>query len=65
MIVSHHGRYEWQSPKRPKFLEAALLHHLDLLDARADMFSRAAAREDKDSPWTDWVKGLERYVFCR
>ncbi|MEW5898740.1 MAG: HD domain-containing protein [Bacillota bacterium] len=66
MIVSHHGRYEWQSPKRPKFLEAALLHQLDLLDAQADMFSRAAAaREDKDSPWTDWVKGLERCVYCR
>ncbi|MCL6478683.1 MAG: HD domain-containing protein, partial [Peptococcaceae bacterium] len=66
MIVSHHGRYEWQSPRRPKFLEAALLHQLDLLDAQADMFSRAAAaREDKDSPWTDWVKGLDRYVYCR
>lgn len=66
MIVSHHGRYEWQSPKRPKFLEAALLHQLDLLDAQADMFfSAAAAREDKESPWTGWVNGLERYVFCR
>ncbi|MBC7324974.1 MAG: HD domain-containing protein, partial [Moorella sp. (in: Bacteria)] len=66
MVISHHGRYEWQSPKRPKFLEAALLHQLDLLDAQADMFSRAAAsREDKDSPWTDWVKGLDRCVYCR
>ncbi|MBE3573794.1 MAG: HD domain-containing protein, partial [Moorella humiferrea] len=58
ILISHHGRYEWQSPKRPKFLEAALLHQLDLLDAQADMFSSAAAgREDKDSPWTGWVKG--------
>ncbi|MDQ0286295.1 3'-5' exoribonuclease [Desulfofundulus luciae] len=66
ILISHHGRYEWQSPKRPKFLEAALLHQLDLLDAQADMFSRAAAgREDKDSPWTGWVKGLDRCVYCR
>ncbi len=65
ILISHHGRYEWQSPRRPKFLEAALLHQLDLLDAQADMFSRAAAgREDKDSPWTGWVKGLDRYVYC-
>jgi 3'-5' exoribonuclease len=65
ILISHHGRYEWQSPKRPKFLEAALLHQLDLLDAQADMFSRAAAgREDKESPWTGWVKGLDRYVYC-
>ena len=64
MIVSHHGRYEWQSPKRPKFLEAALLHHLDLLDAQADMFTRAV-RGDADSSWTEWVKELERYVYRR
>ncbi|MGQ9824818.1 MAG: HD domain-containing protein [Desulfotomaculales bacterium] len=64
MIVSHHGRYEWQSPKRPKFLEAAQLHQPDLLDAQADMFfSAAAAREDKESPWTGWVNGLKEVRF--
>jgi 3'-5' exoribonuclease len=66
MLISHHGRYEWQSPKRPKFLEAALLHQLDVLDTQVDMFSRAAAsREDKDSSWTSWVKGLDRYIYCK
>ncbi|GAB6274612.1 MAG: HD domain-containing protein [Peptococcaceae bacterium] len=66
MLISHHGRYEWQSPKRPKFLEAVLLHQLDVLDTQVDMFSRAAAsREDKDSPWTGWVKGLDRYIYCK
>jgi len=65
ILVSHHGRYEWQSPKRPKFLEAAILHQLDMLDALADMFSQAASgREDKDSSWAGWVKGLDRYVYC-
>jgi len=65
ILVSHHGRYEWQSPKRPKFLEAAILHQLDMLDVLADMFSRAASgREDKDSSWAGWVKGLDRYVYC-
>lgn len=65
ILVSHHGRYEWQSPKRPKFLEAAILHQLDMLDAQADMFSRAASgREDKDSSWAGWTKGLDRYVYC-
>ncbi|MDD4767512.1 MAG: HD domain-containing protein [Desulfotomaculaceae bacterium] len=66
MIVSHHGQYEWQSPKRPKFLEAAILHHLDMIDAEIDMFSSAAAsRENQDDRWTGWVKGLDRYVFCK
>lgn len=65
MIVSHHGRYEWQSPKRPKFLEAAILHQLDMIDAQVYMFSEAAAgREETEDPWTGWVRGLDRYVFC-
>lgn len=66
LIVSHHGQYEWQSPKRPKFLEAALLHHLDMIDAEVDMFSAAAAsRENPQDHWSGWVKGLDRYVYCK
>lgn len=66
MLVSHHGQYEWQSPKRPKFLEAAVLHHLDMIDAEVDMFSSAAdSRENQDDRWTGWVKGLDRYIFCK
>jgi len=66
MIISHHGQYEWQSPKRPKFLEAALLHHLDMIDAAVDMFCSAVeSREDPEDHWTGWVKGLDRYVFCK
>ena len=65
MIVSHHGQYEWQSPKRPKFLEAAILHQLDMMDAQVDMFTEAAAgRDDTEDNWAGWVRGLDRYVFC-
>lgn len=66
MVVSHHGCYEWQSPKKPKFLEAAVLHHLDMIDAEADIFSSAVeSRENPGDRWTNWVKGLGRYVFCK
>ncbi|MDO7788293.1 3'-5' exoribonuclease YhaM family protein [Desulforamulus aquiferis] len=41
MIVIHHGEYEWQSLKRPEFLEAAILHQLDMLDAMVEMFTSA------------------------
>lgn len=65
MIVSHHGHYEWQSPKRPKFLEAAILHQLDMMDAQVEMFTEAAnGRENTEDNWTRWVRGLDRYVFC-
>lgn len=39
LIVSHHGEYEWQSPRRPMFLEAMLLHRADLIDADAFKFN--------------------------
>jgi len=66
MVVSHHGQYEWQSPKRPKFLEAAVLHHLDMIDAAVDMFSVAVEScAEQEDHWTGWVKGLDRYVFCK
>jgi len=67
MIASHHGEYEWQSPKRPKFLEAALVHQLDLMDAVVDVFTRAKAEKENDSGsdgnWTSWVRALGRYVY--
>ena len=33
IILSHHGEYEFGSPKRPKFLEAIVFHFLDNLDS--------------------------------
>ena len=66
MIVSHHGQYEWQSPKRPKFIEAAILHHLDMIDTAVDMFNSAVeSREDTEEHWSGWVRALDRQVFCK
>lgn len=63
MLASHHGYYEWQSPKRPKFLEAAILHHLDMLDGEIDKFRRAAAATAEDENWSAWRPELGRHVF--
>jgi len=65
MIASHHGQYEWQSPKRPKFMEAAILHQLDMIDSQVAMFTEAVdGRETVEDSWTGWVRGLDRYVYC-
>jgi 3'-5' exoribonuclease len=61
LIASHHGRYEWQSPKRPKFLEASLLHHADLVDAEADQFLHAP--EEGQGNWSAFSKALGRSVY--
>lgn len=64
MIVSHHGSYEFGSPKLPMTLEAIALHHLDNLDAKIHTFSREI-RDDpsKESSWTPFQHSLGRRLF--
>jgi 3'-5' exoribonuclease len=64
MIVSHHGSYEFGSPKLPMTLEAVALHYLDNLDAKIHTFSREI-RDDpsRDSSWTPFQQSLGRRLF--
>lgn len=59
LILSHHGRLEFGSPKRPKTLEAVVLHHIDKLDA--DLNQLVAAMPDPG--WTGYLRNYERYMF--
>ena len=40
MILSHHGKLEFGSPKVPQFPEALLLHYLDDLDSKMEAHAR-------------------------
>ena len=62
IITSHHGRYEWQSPKKPKTLESLLIHYSDAIEA--DLWKFTDLKEKyKGSRWSPWDRSLERYVF--
>ncbi len=64
IIVSHHGKYEFGSPRLPATAEAVMVHYLDNLDAKLTMvFSAIAGDEDDESDWTKWVPALETRVF--
>jgi 3'-5' exoribonuclease len=64
MIVSHHGQYEFGSPKLPMTLEAVALHHLDNLDAKVHAFEQLI-RDDPnvESGWTNFNHALGRKLF--
>ncbi|MCE9603812.1 MAG: HD domain-containing protein [Planctomycetia bacterium] len=64
MIVSHHGEYEYGSPKLPMTLEAVALHLLDNLDAKMHSFN-LLIRDDPnvDSSWTTYHANLGRKFF--
>lgn len=64
LILSHHGEYEYQSPKLPMTAEALAVHHLDNLDAKINAFRAAMLRDrDPESRWTEWNKMFERKLF--
>ncbi len=64
MIVSHHGEYEYGSPKLPMTPEAIALHYLDNLDAKLHNAAQLM-REDvnSDSPWTTYQPALGRKLY--
>jgi len=64
MILSHHGTYEFGSPRLPMTPEAIALHYLDNLDAKIHSFMRDI-REDRNqaSSWTPFNQSLQRRLF--
>ena len=64
MIASHHGTYEFGSPRLPMTPEAVALHHLDNLDAKIHEFSRSIQDDpNPDSHWTPYSNRLARKLF--
>jgi 3'-5' exoribonuclease len=64
VVLSHHGKYEFGSPKLPMIPEAVLLHYLDDMDAKMQTlqneFARNIAAGRGPGEVTDWVRSMER-----
>jgi 3'-5' exoribonuclease len=64
MVISHHGEYEFGSPKLPMTLEAVALHHLDNLDAKMASFTQLMADcPNVESNWTQYHTNLGRKLY--
>jgi len=64
LILSHHGEYEYGSPKLPMSVEAVALHHLDNLDAKLNAFQKIIEEDlDPTSMWTEWSRMFERRLY--
>jgi 3'-5' exoribonuclease len=64
MIVSHHGKYEFGSPKLPQFPEALLFHYLDDMDSKMECM-RSLVEQDRqvEGCFTSYNASLERMVL--
>src|SRR6185369_5374985 len=64
MLLSHHGQYEFGSPKRPKTVEATILNYLDDMDSKINGIRTHIARENASSSrWTAHHRLYDRYFF--
>lgn len=64
MIASHHGSYEFGSPRLPMTLEAVALHHLDHLDAKmAGTIQLLRSEASLDGGWTQYQQTQGRKFF--
>jgi 3'-5' exoribonuclease len=63
ILLSHHGILEYGSPKRPKTLEALIVHFADDLDAKVSAFQEFIEKNNDDTDWTPFHKLFERYIY--
>lgn len=64
LLLSHHGTQEFGSPKRPKTLEALIVHHVDDLDAKVNAFQEYIREsEEDDSNWTPFHRLFDRFIY--
>jgi 3'-5' exoribonuclease len=64
LLLSHHGQYEYGSPKRPKTLEAVILNFIDDLDSKINGVRTHLDKEaDSESTWSQYHRFYDRYFF--
>ena len=63
LILSHHGQYDFGSPKVPKFLEAFALNLIDDLDAKINGLTRFMERDRHEGAWTEFNRMFGRYLL--
>jgi 3'-5' exoribonuclease len=63
IILSHHGAYEFGSPKLPATAEAFMVYYIDDLDAKISQVTAAIDNETSDSNWTAWKNALQTRLY--
>ena len=64
MILSHHGEYEYGSPKKPMTREAYVLHVLDDMDAKLECL-RTSYDSTEEGEFTNRIQWLDNNLFYK
>src|SRR6266568_4338068 len=60
LLISHHGQYEFGSPKLPMIREALVFHYLDDLDSKLAAVRAALALDSGEPEWSAYSGALGR-----
>ncbi|MBO8130667.1 MAG: HD domain-containing protein [Candidatus Marinimicrobia bacterium] len=63
IILSHHGKFEWQSPKEPAFIEAQIVHQIDEMDTRLYQMKNSIICDSSSGNWTSKNNYFHRALF--
>ena len=63
VILAHHGVLEYGSPKRPKCLEALMVHYIDDLDSKMNAIRVFTEQDLTPGQWTTFNRNYERFFF--
>ena len=63
LLISHHGEYEFGSPKLPMFREALVLHYLDDLDSKMAAARAVLGTDGGEAGWTAFSAALNRKLL--
>lgn len=64
MLLAHHGRHEWGSPRRPQTIEAVALHHIENLGAQVNRFHLLLKDQQPGDKWTAYDRMLRRQLYA-
>lgn len=64
MIISHHGQYNFGSPKKPQIGEALLLWFIDTIDSKFTVLGETLA-ETQDGSFTNMISVLDKMRFYK
>ncbi len=65
MLLTHHGKLEYGSPKLPSTPEALMLAYLDDLDSKVEAMQRLIAEPQINGDWTRISPMFERPIYRR
>ena len=63
IIISHHGQYDFGSPKLPATAEAFMVYYIDDLDAKMNQVTELIDNQPGDSDWTAYQRPLETRLY--